>query len=427
MKRLLPLFIFLVPLLLSAQKRFTSGQVITAKGEVLKGEIDYREWVVNPRKIQFKRNGEVKTLFPKDVRSFKVDSKNEIYETAAVLVNQEALDWEEMPQYQTYREVDGKIEMKQDTVFLMVLTRGSVNLYQLMDAKKRTHFYFRKGNGSYEPLIYRKVKIMRPGQLLMPDVLEDNNLPRSLVFEDYKGQLKYAIGDCGMLDSAIDKLTYSRSILDVVNRYNECRGQVIYIKPKDRARHYVYAMAGRTQSTFSLDDANNSIANALPSTWSTTLGVGLEFGIPRSNGKFSWKVEALLMNASSSVVTTSGPLDIGAIDTRYTLDLQGFRINALLKYNFITGKIQPFVQAGVGNVSYSKGSFEVRDVSTGTLREQRLLKSEPSLVVGGGVKVYEFFLEARYASGNDINRTTGYDTKLENFSIVFGYAYPFTK
>lgn len=427
MKRLLLLLVLLMPLLLGAQKRFTSGQVVTAKGEVLKGEIGYREWVINPRQIRFKKDGEITIFSPKDLRSFKVDSKNEIYETAAVLVNEESLDWEEMPQFQTYSEVDGQIEMKRDTVFLMVLTRGAVNLYQLIDAKKRTHFYFRKGNGSYEPLIYRKVKIMRPGQLLMPDVLEDNNLPRSLVFEDYKGQLKYAIGDCGMMDSAIDKLTYSRSILDVVNRYNECRGQVIYIKPKDRARHYVYGMVGRTQTTFSLDDANNSLASTMPSTWSTSFGLGLEFGIPRTNGKFNWKVEALLMSASSSLTTTSGPLDLGASDTRYLLDLKGLRVNAFLKYNFVTGKIQPFLQAGVGNVSYSKRSFEVRDIDTGELREQRLLKSEPYLTIGTGVKIYEFFVEARYATGNDINRTTGYDTKLENFSVLLGYAYPFTK
>ncbi len=427
MKRRILLLFFFIPLALLAQKRFTSGQIITAEGEVLKGEIDYREWVVNPRKIRFKREGKIASLRPQDLRSFKVDSKNEIYETAIVLVNQEALDWEEMPQFQTYGEVDGQIEMKVDTVFLMVLTRGALNLYQLIDANKRTHYYFRKGNGSYEPLIYRKVKIMRPGQLLMSEVLEDNNLPRSIVFEDYKGQLKYAIGDCGILDSAIDKLTYSRSILDVVNRYNECRGQVIYIKPKDRARHYVYGMLGQTQTTFSLDDANNSLANALPSTWSTTFGLGLEFGIPRSSGKFNWKVEALLMSTSSSITTTSSPLDIGAVDTRYALDIRGLRINALLKYNIITGNIQPFLQAGVGNVSYSKRAFEVRNVNTGVLRDQRLLKSEPYLTIGAGVKVYGVFVEARYATGNDINRTTGYDTKMENFSVLLGYAYSFTQ
>lgn len=427
MKRLLLLLFFLFPLLLSAQKRYTAGQVVTAGGEVLKGEIDYREWVINPRQIRFKKDGQVTTFYPKDLRSFKVESKNEIYETGTVLVNEESLDWEEMPQYQTYREVDGQIEMKQDTAFLMVLTRGAVNLYQLIDAKKRTHFYFRKGNGSYEPLIYRKVKIMRPGQLLMANVLEDNNLPRSIVFEDYKGQLKYALGGCGMLDSAIDKLTYSRSILDVVNRYNECRGQVIYVKPKDRAKHSIYGLAGRTQTSFSLKDANNSLADALPTTWSTTFGIGFEFGIPRTNDKFNWKLEALLMNASSSVTTTSGPLDIGAVDTRYVLDMRGVRINALLKYNFVTGTIQPFLQAGVGHVSYSKRSFEVVQLGTGVFREQRFLKSEPYLVIGGGVKVYEFFLEARYATGNDINRTTGYDTKMENFSLLVGYAYAFTK
>ncbi|NRB48597.1 MAG: hypothetical protein HRU41_13050 [Saprospiraceae bacterium] len=427
MKRTLLFLFFIVPMALLAQKRFTSGQIVTAEGEILKGEIDYREWVVNPSKIRFKKEGVINTLRPQDLRSFKIDSKNEIYETAVVLVNQEALDWEEMPQYQTYAEVDGRIDMKVDTVFLMVLTRGALNLYQLIDTNKRTHYYFRKGNGSYEPLIYRKVKIMRPGQLLMADVLEDNNLPRSIVFEDFKGQLKYVLGDCGMLGSAIDKLTYSRSILDVVNRYNECRGQVIYVKPKDRAKHFAYVSAGRVQSSFAIADANNSLANTLPDTWATTFGLGIEFGIPRSRGKFNWGIEALFMNANSSAITTSGPLDIGARDARYALDVRGVRISALLKYNFITGNFQPYVKGGIGNLSYSASSYEVQDVNTGQMFEQRLLKSEPYLVGGAGIKVYDFFAEARYATGNDINRTTGYDTKMEHFSILIGYALALTK
>lgn len=427
MKRNLLLLCILVPVALFGQKRFTSGQIVTASGEIVKGEIDYREWVVNPRKIRFKKDGEIKTLLPQDLRSFKIDSKNEIYETGVVLVNQEGLDWEEMPQFQTYAEVDGQIEMQVDTAFLMVLTRGAVNLYQLIDVRKRTHYYFRKGNGSYEPLIYRKVKIMRPGQLLMADVLEDNNLPRSIIFEDYKGQLKYALGDCGMLDSAIDKLTYSRSILDVVSRYNECRGQVIYIKPKDRAKHFAYVSAGRVQTSFSIADANNTLANTLPNTWATTYGLGLEFGVPRSRGKFNWGIEFLIMNANSSAVTTSGPLDIGARDTRYTLDVRGVRIGALLKYNFITGNFQPYVRGGVGNLSYSSQTYEVQAVNTGQIFEQRMLKSEPYLVGGAGIKVYDFFAEARYMTGNDINRTTGYDTKMEHFSILIGYALALTK
>lgn len=427
MKKALLLAVLILPVLLTAQRRYTPGQIVTATGEVLKGEIDYKEWVINPRKIKFKAEGEVRTFRPKDLRSFRIDSKQEIYESAVVLVNQESLDWEEMPQFQTFGEVDGKIDMKQDTVFLMVLTRGRLNLYQLIDQKKRTHFYFRKGNGSYEPLIYRKIKIMRPGQLVMANVLEDNNLPRSIIFEDYKGQLKYVLQDCGMLDSAIDKLTYSRSILDVVNRYNECKGQVIYIKPKDKARHYAYVTAGRVRSSFVIADANNSAASTLPDSWSATYGVGIELGIPRSSGKFSWGIEVLVMSASSEETTTSGPLDIGAQDTEYMLDIKGFRLNALLKYNFITGRIQPYLKGGVGNATFTSRSYQVTQINTQTSREQSLLKSEPFLVAGGGVKIYDFFAEARFATGNDINKTTGFDTKMERFSILVGYAFPFNR
>lgn len=427
MKRVVLFLLLVLPSLLLAQKRFTPGQVVTIKGEVIKGEIDYREWVINPRAIKFRVGEEVATHTPKDLRSFRVDHKNEIYESAVVLVNQESLDWEEMPQYQTYNEVTGEIEMQQDTVFLMVLTRGKVNLYQLIDKRKRTHFYFRRGNGAYEPLIYRKVKVMRPGQLLMQNVLEDNNLPREISFEDYKGQLKYVLSDCGSFGSAIDKLTYSRSILDVVNRYNECAGQVIYIKPKDRAMHFAYAFAGGARSSFAIADANNTAASSLPKSWSTTYGMGVELGIPRSRGKFTWSIEVMMMKAGSTVTTTFGPLDIGATKKQYTLDLQGFRLNAILKYNWMTGNIQPYFKAGVGNVTYTTRSYEVMDLIAQEAQPQTLLKSEPVLVGGAGIKIFDFFAEARYDTGNDINRTTGYDTKVERFSLLIGYALPLNK
>lgn len=427
MKRFILFILLTFPLLLSAQRKYTAGQVVTRDGDIIKGEIDYREWVINPRTIKFRTGEMVTTYGPKELRSFRIDSKNEIYESAVVLVNQESLDWEDLPQYQTYAEVDGEMEMKQDTVFLMVLTRGRVNLYQLIDRQKRNHFYFRKGNGAYEPLIYRKIKVMRPGQILMANVLEDNNLPRALVFEDYKGQLKYILADCGMLDSAIDKLTYSRSILDVVNRYNECMGQVIYLKPKDRARHFAYLQGGRARSFFAIVDADNTAASTMPETWSTTYGLGLELGIPRSRGKFTWSLEALYLQAGSSTTTTFGPLDLGATERRYTLDLEGFRLAILLKYNLFIGNIQPYLKAGAGNLIYTQRSYQVQDLILQQERPQSLLASEPFIVAGGGIKIYDFFAEARYNTGNDINRTTGFDTKIKSFSLLIGYALPLTK
>ena len=426
MKRTILLILLIAPLLLSAQKRFTSGQVITAKGEILIGEVDYLEWVINPRKIRFRQDGSITIYGPKDLRSFRVDSKNEIYESAAVLVNTESLDWEEMPQFQTENEVDERIKMKQDTVFLLVLSRGKVNLYQLIDESKRSHFYFRKGNGAYEPLIYRGVKIMRPGQVIMPDFRENSILPRAMYFEDFKGQLKYALHDCADLESAIDKLTYSRSILDIVTQYNECSGQLIYVKPKDRAKHFVYAVAGRVQSNFRIDDQNNPAARELPSTWSNTFGIALNFGIPRTRSKFSWAVEALYMAAASSGSTTAGPLDINAKDLAYTMELEGFRINALLKYSLITGNIQPYLQFGIGNASYSKRSYTIKDLNTLQVRPNTLLKTEPFVTGGAGIKVHDFFVETRFDTGSDINRTTGYNARVQRFSLLIGYSLPLT-
>ncbi len=424
MKRIITLLIVLFPLFVWAQKNYTAGQVITKSGEIIKGDIDYREWNVNPHEIKFRKGGEVKTYKATELKSFKIDAKNELYESAVILYNTEELDWEGMPQFQTYRDIDNSIQMQQDTVFLLVLVRGKMNLFQLIDKKKRLHYYYRKGNGPYEPLIYRIVKIMRPGELLMNNILQENNLPRSIAFEDYKGQLKYGMLDCGNMDSGIDKLTYSRSIMDVVRRYNECAGQLIYLKPKDRAHKFLHGFLGRVQSSFEIKDANNKAATELPTTWSTTFGLGLELGMPRSKGKFSWIIEALYMRANSTITTTEEPLDLGSKDFSYTLDVEGFRFNGLLKYTFFTGKIQPYIKAGLGTSNYTKRDFLVKDLTTAQTRRQSLLKTEPFLIGSLGVKAYNLFLEGRYMTGNDINKVTGFDTSMRRVSILFGYALP---
>lgn len=424
MKRILTLLIVLFPVFIWAQKNYTPGQVITLSGEVIKGEIDYREWNVNPQKIRFRKGGEVKTFSASELRSFKIDAKNEIYKSAVVLYNTEELDWDGMPQFQTYKDIDNRIDMQQDTVFLLILVKGKMNLYQLMDKNKRLHYYYQKGNGPYEPLMYRIVKIMRPGGLLTNSILEEDNLPRSILFEDYKGQLKYAMLDCGNMDSGIDKLTYSRSIMDLVQRYNECAGQLIYLKPIDKANKFFYGFLGSAQSSFEMKDANNLAAKDLPSTRSTTFGLGFEFGVPRTKGKFSWMIEALYMSASSSITTREEPLDQGSKDFSYTLAVEGFRFNGFLKYTVFTGKMQPYLKVGLGSSNYIKRDFLVKDLTTIQTERQSLLKSEPFLIGSFGINAYNFFVEGRYDTGNDINRVTGFDTSMRRVSILFGYALP---
>lgn len=56
---LLLIFIFL-PFLLIAQANYKKGFVVTSQGDMLRGFIDYREWVRNPEEVKFKSNRETK-------------------------------------------------------------------------------------------------------------------------------------------------------------------------------------------------------------------------------------------------------------------------------------------------------------------------------------------------------------------------------
>ncbi|MEZ5039988.1 MAG: hypothetical protein R2828_08850 [Saprospiraceae bacterium] len=428
MKRFLTLLLTCLSYFAYGQTNYVTGHVVTKKGETIQGEINYKEWVVNPRKISFRTEEGVQVYTPNDLKTFKIDAKNEIYESAIVLVNRESLEWEEMPQFQLYSDVDMTIEMHIDTVFLLTLAKGKMNLYQLIDENKRLHFYFQKTGGQKEPLIYRAVKIMRPGLLGSTDFTIDPNLPRSIFFEDYKGQLKLAMYECEGLTNAIDKLTYSRSILDMVQQYNECTGQSFYIKPKDKAESFIYGFGGTAQTFITIKDViNNPAAGKMSPTWSSTAGLGMEFGIPRSRKKFSWMIEALYMSGKAELVTTSMPPDLGSKNVEYRADLKGFRFNGILKYAIFTGTVQPYLKFGVGGASYSRRDFWVKDLSLSVTQKHTLLKSEVVAIGGFGVKVYNFFVEGRYDTANDINRVTDFDLKMRRVSFLAGYALPLNR
>jgi hypothetical protein len=89
----------------------------------LKGEIDYKEWIYNPKTINFRANKNKSSQFfkPKDIKGFTILSKNEKYQTAIVKVNNESLDSKhpKMSVYESVDSIDNRyIAWETDTVFL---------------------------------------------------------------------------------------------------------------------------------------------------------------------------------------------------------------------------------------------------------------------------------------------------------------------
>lgn len=158
------------------------------------------------------------------------------------------IEEDEMTRFESAAEFDPRLKLDCDTVFLLVLVKGRINLFFLSDEQNKQHYFIQKGIGRIEELIYRKVLIKEPtptGAMNANGVVTAVISPyQMVVFEDFKKQLMKAMMDCTAVEQEINRLLYANSIVNVVKKYNACVGELTYTKPKDRAKHTFYVCTG---------------------------------------------------------------------------------------------------------------------------------------------------------------------------------------
>jgi len=121
----------------NAQENFTQGRLIKKDGTTENGEIDYRNWKINPIEIKFKSNGKVTTYKPQDLSSFHVDEDN--YYGAKV---EKELSGNHINDIDF--EKDFKIE--EDHVFLREVISNEKRFFQLNELNaSKSNFYILDG------------------------------------------------------------------------------------------------------------------------------------------------------------------------------------------------------------------------------------------------------------------------------------------
>jgi hypothetical protein len=151
MKRLykLLLIIFLLPAISFAQSNFKPGYVITAKGDTVKGFVDYREWDSNPTSINFKpANNKIQKFTPADISYFSIDNLDAFEKYTGPISRDETND---------NRIINGRdTSFFTGDVFLKVLQKGAViNLYSYADAIKPRLFFSDPTDNIIHELVYR--------------------------------------------------------------------------------------------------------------------------------------------------------------------------------------------------------------------------------------------------------------------------------
>lgn len=422
---LLLLFFFFGAVIGYTQENFVAGVITQMDGKVLVGKIDYREWTVNPRKIRFQtQDGHLYTFGCADIREFIIQEKGEVYQRAEVRMKDE-----EPPRFYRVEDIDPVLKLRRDTVFLLTLVRGKLNLFFLTDEKNRPHYFIQKDLGNLEELIRREVIIAR--SQVNGSNLE--NIPgavieESLIIEEYKKQLETAVSDAFCGDLHVRNLHYSHALMDFVKKYNDCVGLSTYVKPRDRGKVAFFIQGGPSWSFFTHKDLFHPVRTHLGTSFFPALGFGFDFGIPRTRDKLSLSLETNYHQSGfrGPYQPLSGPP--GNRNVAYQVDLGGARFNSLLKYAFFTGKIQPYLKGGIGLAAYFNHQYtrvEALEQTTEvvTLTSEPLLASEVYAVGAAGLHTGRFFAEIRYETGNDLHRFTGSDLKMTRLSLQAGYSW----
>jgi hypothetical protein len=126
---------FLTPLFSSAQNNYKPGYVVTLKGDTLKGYIDYKEWIQNPRAVNFKTDAEAnQTLYSIDNCNAFGANGLEYYRRYILPISQDKVQVSNLT-------IGVDTTTTTDTVFLKTVTSGkNITLLTFNDGIKRRLF-----------------------------------------------------------------------------------------------------------------------------------------------------------------------------------------------------------------------------------------------------------------------------------------------
>jgi len=198
---IIPLF-FLLTDFANAQVNFKDGLIVLKNGDTVKGQIDYRNWEVNPTKVRFKSSSSDNIYTAQDLLSFEITGEDK-YQSAIISKDMRPIDISGI-------NIMGDDEIVvTDTAFLRIVVKGGkVSLYELIDHKR--HFYIQENVNS------------QPEELIFKKYMNENktHITEKAVFRNQLNRLANSYSVAG-LDSKIEKCGYIlkdlRTIILVIN------------------------------------------------------------------------------------------------------------------------------------------------------------------------------------------------------------------
>ncbi|PJJ83508.1 outer membrane beta-barrel protein [Mucilaginibacter auburnensis] len=419
--RLLFLFILCTTLFVStvfAQDNFTSGYILSLKGDTIRGTINYQQWDKNPTAISFKTQNEAAaTIYSsRDIKGFFVNDS--YYKAATVTIDTSAYTDGQLSYSRAY-------ELKTVSAFLLTLVSGEKSLFYLKDGKSKIHFFITGVDGTIATLNHKRFYVDLQGR---------RNIVES---KEYVGQLKQYLNDCSDIESKIDATNYTWSgMVALFKLYYNCRHlDAGTIKVKEKTKTALSIIGGVSLSKF-----NSAGSNLIPlslidkqTSASITGGVGFEIFF-KGNGNAWSLINEAIYNAYTinhkATYTKSND-----IRTNYDISFGNsfIKINNMLRYTFGGNKISWYLNAGIANgvVISTRNRVVAEDVfyTTTTTTTKALVsadnlrKIETSILFGVGVGYKKYAVQVRNEMSSSLTDAIGQHASTNKIYLVLSYGF----
>lgn len=397
------LFFCLTSTAVFSQKNDVPGYILDVKGDTVKGYIDYRNWLCNPKEIKFKLSldGVYQTHTPLTIKGF--GTNDDRYESAII-------DIETSSDNLNNLDINNYLKLQKDTAFLQIIVDGRQRLY-LNKTYYKYNFYI-KADTTINLLIYKKFY---------------NEEKQGIdEFNKYKGQLAYYFKDCPRLSNKIEHLKYEYSDLkDIFSSYLECTNSNKTFKNKDIHNNYEFGFIGGLTIT-EFKTKNNLIK--FSNSKNITGGFFINIIFPRNFSKYSLYNDLKIV--SYSVESNASKLGFFEKEKHYKLALSYVKLQTMIKAKYPLRYFSVYINAGMSHGFVTKESnnsltikteYQPTIINSKKTNAFNIRKYEQGLVLGTGINYNNYAIEFRYEIGNGISYAEQVKTFTNNFNFLFSY------
>lgn len=398
-----------------SQENYVPGYLISINGDTVNGQLDYQNWVKNPKRIHFKEGTSAtkKTYLPMDIKAFGVEG--EIYTSAIV-------DTEVSPQLTGRLEDNSRLNIKIDTVFLQLLIRGEKSLYFLHNELGIKNYHFLH-QGEFKLLGQKRYMASQGGKI---GAAEN---------KQYIGQLTLYFQDCPKIYDKIQQITYTqKSLKKIFTSYLSCKESAVEFQHETEKITVAFGpIVGVALSAFNFRGGNGSLTGVSTIDFSQSInpvgGLFLEIVFPRNRQRSSLVSE--LLYTSYQVEGTSEQIANTINQTTYSVDLDYSyaKFNLLFRHKYPLNAMDLFVNVGLSNgYALTNNSYQKKAIVNGGvdfIHEDSPMatfsKYEQGMIIGIGSLYKNFSFEARYDAGNGMSRIPNFRSNSKRFSALVSY------